>query len=37
MIARTDLNPNLLRSEYAVRGPVVIRAQQLEEQGKKII
>lgn len=37
MIARNDLNRNLLDAEYAVRGPIVIRAQQLEEQGRKII
>lgn len=37
MISLSDLNPNLLRAEYAVRGPIVIRAQQLEEQGRKII
>lgn len=37
MINRSSLNPNLLKAEYAVRGPIVIRAQQLEEQGKKII
>ncbi len=37
MITKQSLNPNLLEAEYAVRGPIVIRAQQLEEQGKKII
>ncbi len=37
MIARRDLNSDLLTAEYAVRGPIVNRAQQLEEQGKKII
>ena len=37
MITREALNKNLLDAEYAVRGPIVIRAQQLEEQGKKII
>lgn len=37
MITRDDLNPNVLEAEYAVRGPIVLRAQQLEEQGKKII
>lgn len=37
MIQKTHLNPNLLRAEYAVRGPIVTRAQQLEEQGRKII
>jgi aspartate/methionine/tyrosine aminotransferase len=37
MIRIDDLNPHLLKAEYAVRGPIVIRAQQLEEQGRKII
>ena len=37
MINKDSLNKNLLRAEYAVRGPIVIRAQQLEEQGKKVI
>ncbi len=37
MIGLQNLNPNLLKAEYAVRGPIVIRAQQLEEQGRKII
>lgn len=37
MIYKSSLNPNLLIAEYAVRGPIVIKAQQLEEQGKKII
>jgi alanine transaminase len=37
MITKDSLNKNLLDAEYAVRGPIVIRAQQLEEQGKKII
>ncbi|TAK57598.1 MAG: aminotransferase class I/II-fold pyridoxal phosphate-dependent enzyme [Bacteroidetes bacterium] len=37
MITKQSLNPNLLHAEYAVRGPIVIRAQQLEEQGRKII
>jgi aspartate/methionine/tyrosine aminotransferase len=37
MLTRERLNPQLLRAEYAVRGPIVIRAQQLEEQGKKIV
>jgi aspartate/methionine/tyrosine aminotransferase len=37
MITSKDLNRRLLDAEYAVRGPIVIRAQQLEEQGKKII
>jgi len=37
MITREHLNRNLLEAEYAVRGPIVTRAQQLEEQGKRII
>ena len=37
MLTRQALNPNLLAAQYAVRGPIVIRAQQLEDQGKKII
>lgn len=37
MITKQSINPNLLTAEYAVRGPIVIRAQQLEEQGRKII
>jgi len=37
MININDVNPNLLEAQYAVRGKIVIRAQQLEEQGKKII
>jgi alanine transaminase len=37
MITRDSLNPNLLRAQYAVRGPIVLRAQELEEQGRHII
>jgi aspartate/methionine/tyrosine aminotransferase len=37
MITLQDLNPNVLRAEYAVRGPIVNRAQELEAQGRKII
>ncbi len=37
MITLKDINPNVLRAEYAVRGPVVDRAQKLEAQGRKII
>ncbi len=37
MLSRDQLNPNLLRAEYAVRGPIVQRAQELEEQGRKVI
>ncbi len=37
MLTKSDLNPNLLEAEYAVRGPIVQRAQQLEQEGRKII
>ncbi len=37
MLSKSDINRNLLDAEYAVRGPIVNRAQQLEELGKKII
>ncbi len=37
MISVQDLNSDMLAAEYAVRGPIVARAQQLEEQGRKII
>ena len=37
MVTRQQLNRNLLGAQYAVRGPVAIRAQKLEEQGRKII
>jgi alanine transaminase len=37
MITRADLNRDLLRAEYAVRGAITIRAQELEQQGRKII
>ncbi len=37
MISIKDVNPNLLEAQYAVRGKIVIRAQELENQGKKII
>ncbi len=37
MITRNDLNRDLLRAEYAVRGAINIRAQELEAQGRKII
>jgi len=36
-LSRDDLNPKLLHAEYAVRGPIVQRAQELEEQGREII
>jgi aspartate/methionine/tyrosine aminotransferase len=37
MITIKDVNPNLIEAQYAVRGKIVIRAQELEEQGQKII
>ncbi len=37
MISLKDINPHLLTAEYAVRGPIVIRAQELEKAGRKII
>ncbi len=37
MLTLNDLNPNLLKAEYAVRGPIHIAAQVLEKQGNKII
>ena len=37
MLTIQDLNPNVLVAEYAVRGPIVQRAQELEAQGRKII
>jgi alanine-synthesizing transaminase len=37
MLRLDSLNRKLLEAEYAVRGPIVIRAQQLENEGRKII
>ncbi len=37
MVKLSDVNSKLLKARYAVRGKIVIRAQELEEQGKKII
>jgi alanine-synthesizing transaminase len=37
MIKLIDINSKLLKANYAVRGSIVIRAQELEKQGKKII
>lgn len=37
MISTRQLSDKLLRAEYAVRGPIVLRAQELESQGRKII
>ena len=37
MLTLNKLNKKLIDAQYAVRGKIVIRAQELEEQGKKII
>ena len=37
MITVNNLNPNLLEAQYAVRGPIVLKAQELEKKGNKII
>jgi len=37
MVNLNDVNSKLLKARYAVRGKIVIRATQLEGQGKKII
>lgn len=37
MLKLNDINPRVLKAEYAVRGPIVQRAQELEEQGRKIV
>jgi alanine transaminase len=37
VITTKQLSKNLLRAEYAVRGPIVQRAQELEANGRKII
>jgi alanine transaminase len=37
MVKLSDVNSKLLKAHYAVRGKIVIRAHELEEQGKKII
>ena len=36
MLTIANLSKKLLRAEYAVRGPIVVRAQQLEAQGRKV-
>jgi aspartate/methionine/tyrosine aminotransferase len=36
LITRDSLNPNVVETQYAVRGPIVMLAQDLEKQGKKI-
>lgn len=37
MLTIKDVNPNLINSQYAVRGKIVSRAQELETEGRKII
>jgi aspartate/methionine/tyrosine aminotransferase len=37
MINYKNINSKLIEAQYAVRGKIVLRAQELEEQGKKII
>jgi aspartate/methionine/tyrosine aminotransferase len=37
MINFKNINTRLIESQYAVRGKIVLRAQELEEKGKKII
>ncbi|HOL62186.1 MAG TPA: aminotransferase class I/II-fold pyridoxal phosphate-dependent enzyme [Elusimicrobiales bacterium] len=37
MINIKKLNPNLIKAQYAVRGKIVQRAYELEQEGKKII
>jgi aspartate/methionine/tyrosine aminotransferase len=36
MLNKQDLNPRLLKAQYAVRGSIVGRANELEQQGHKI-
>ena len=36
-IRMQDLGKAVVETEYAVRGPIVARAQQLERQGREII
>ena len=37
MLTRDLMSPRVLEAQYAVRGPIVIRAQELEAQGRKIV
>ncbi|MBP9742551.1 MAG: aminotransferase class I/II-fold pyridoxal phosphate-dependent enzyme [Burkholderiales bacterium] len=37
MLCKQDLNPKLLNAQYAVRGILTQRAQQLEQEGRNII
>ena len=36
-IRMQDIGKAVLETEYAVRGPIVARAQELEQQGREII
>jgi aspartate/methionine/tyrosine aminotransferase len=36
LITKDNLNPNVIETQYAVRGPIVMLAQDLEKQGKEI-
>jgi aspartate/methionine/tyrosine aminotransferase len=37
MMTIKDVNPNLIQAQYAVRGKITNRAQELEDKGRKII
>ncbi len=37
VLSKNTLNPNVLKAEYAVRGPIVELAQNLEKQGREIL
>jgi aspartate/methionine/tyrosine aminotransferase len=37
MLSISDINPKLLSTQYAVRGAIVQRAQELEAQGREIV
>ena len=37
MLPKISVNQNILQMEYAVRGPIPMRAAELEKQGMKII
>lgn len=37
MLSLDTLNPNILKAEYAVRGPIIELAQNLEKEGKEMI
>ena len=36
LLNMTNINPNLKNLEYAVRGPIVIRASEIEEELKHV-